>query len=64
MLMNGNTLWGSIHTLPKFLAYQKSSNVKSWLNHGLELFIVLLLISIKLIGFHPWDISLGLVKQH
>jgi hypothetical protein len=47
MLMSENTLWGSIHTLPKFLAYQKSSNVKSWLNHGLELFIILVLSSIK-----------------
>ncbi len=29
ILMNKNMLWGSIPTLPKFLVYKKSSNVKS-----------------------------------
>jgi hypothetical protein len=37
MSMNRNVLWGSIPTLPKFLAYEKPSNVESLSNHGLEL---------------------------
>jgi hypothetical protein len=29
MLMNENVLWGLIPTLPKFLAYERPSNIKS-----------------------------------
>jgi len=29
MLMNRNVLWGFILTLPKFLAYQRPSNIKT-----------------------------------